>query len=192
MAVCKNKEDCLSIWEVLARWQHVSLEEFAELVNSRRLPAYRVLHPHSWDLDERTLTLRAIEGRVTFEGNEYIDIVREDGRVIDANAVDFPDDNGDPIHEARVYFLVDDVARTEEGRYVAEPLKAPEAPARRVGKLLRAADAAAMCAISESEWWRWVAEGRMPQGIKVKPKLTVWPEAEIEDALARIVEKARQ
>ena len=198
MAVICNREDCLSVWDVLARWQHISIEEFAELINSRKLQAYRVLHPHDWSLDARTLTLQSIEERLAFRGDDHyvITLHDEQGRMIDASADGCVlDENGEPMYGDQVYFLIDDVARVEEGRFVTEPLKAPRAPAepaRRVGRMLRAADAAAKCGISESEWWRWVSEGRMPQGIKVKPKLTVWPEAELEDALAAMVAKARQ
>ena len=101
MVVCKNKEDCLSIWDVLAQWQHISLNEFEELINSRVLQAYIVLHPHDWTPDVHTLTLRAVEGRLTIEGNGYVDIVRDEaGRMIDASADGcLQDENGEPICE---------------------------------------------------------------------------------------------
>ncbi len=49
-------------------------------------------------------------------------------------------------------------------------------PPRPSGKMLRAKDAAALLGIGESTFWKWVQEGRLPKGIKLSPKATVWDE----------------
>ena len=43
------------------------------------------------------------------------------------------------------------------------------------GGVLRAKGAAAFLAIGESTFWRWVASGRLPKGIRLSARATVWP-----------------
>ena len=33
--------------------------------------------------------------------------------------------------------------------------------------------------IAPSTWWKWVAEGRVSKGIKLSPRVTVWPGSEL-------------
>lgn len=40
--------------------------------------------------------------------------------------------------------------------------------------LLRATEAARWARISKSTWYAWVAQGRLPAGIKLSPGVTVW------------------
>lgn len=37
----------------------------------------------------------------------------------------------------------------------------------------------ALIPISKSTWWKWVREGKAPQGTKIGPRITVWRESEI-------------
>jgi predicted DNA-binding transcriptional regulator AlpA len=39
---------------------------------------------------------------------------------------------------------------------------------------LRARGCAGFFGIAESTWWHWVKTGRVPQGIKIGAKTTVW------------------
>ena len=42
------------------------------------------------------------------------------------------------------------------------------------GRALRAKDAAAFLSIGESTFWRWVAAGRLPKGVRLSARATVW------------------
>jgi predicted DNA-binding transcriptional regulator AlpA len=46
--------------------------------------------------------------------------------------------------------------------------------------LLRAAQAAVYCGVSEATWWRWDAARRIPRGHKVSPGVKVWSRLELE------------
>ena len=46
--------------------------------------------------------------------------------------------------------------------------------------LLRAAQAAVYCGVSEATWWRWDAAGRMPRGRKVSAGVKLWSRLELE------------
>ena len=41
-------------------------------------------------------------------------------------------------------------------------------------KMVRAKEAATYLGIGESTFWRWVAQGKLPQGIKFGTRCTVW------------------
>jgi len=41
--------------------------------------------------------------------------------------------------------------------------------------------------VSRSTWWRWVAEGKAPQPIKLGPKTTVWADEAIDDFITNQV-----
>lgn len=56
-----------------------------------------------------------------------------------------------------------------------EPLAAPLPPL-----LLRAAQAAAYCGVSEATWWRWDSAGKIPRGRKVSAGVKVWSRPELE------------
>lgn len=193
---CRDARDCLTVWDVLARWRHVSLKEFQDLINGDppALPPYERVLPHGGPADERTLTLRPLDvGPLAFREDEapLVTLVGGNGRVLAANA-DFAmeDEHGDPIFGDSIYFLVDDVARVERSRFLAEPLRG-ERPPRHEGRALRARDAAAICGVGESTFWRWAQDGLMPRGIKISGKVTLWYEDEVKDALARIISDAR-
>lgn len=51
-------------------------------------------------------------------------------------------------------------------------------------KYVRAKECAAMFGVSESTWWRWLAEGRLPKPIKIGPRVTCWRIEELEKRLA--------
>jgi predicted DNA-binding transcriptional regulator AlpA len=46
--------------------------------------------------------------------------------------------------------------------------------------LLRAAQAAAYCGVSEATWWRWDAAGRIPRGHKVSAGVKLWSRLDLE------------
>jgi predicted DNA-binding transcriptional regulator AlpA len=46
--------------------------------------------------------------------------------------------------------------------------------------LLRAAQAAVYCGVSDATWWRWDAAGKIPRGRKVSAGVKVWSRLELE------------
>lgn len=46
--------------------------------------------------------------------------------------------------------------------------------------MLRAKDAAGLLGIGVSTFWRWVREGRLPRGISLTARCTVWKLEDIE------------
>ena len=50
-------------------------------------------------------------------------------------------------------------------------------------RVLRAKDAAAFLALGESTFWRWVKDGRLPKGIHLSARATVWRMADLETFL---------
>jgi predicted DNA-binding transcriptional regulator AlpA len=46
--------------------------------------------------------------------------------------------------------------------------------------LLRAAQAASYCGVSEATWWRWDSAGKIPRGRKVSAGVKVWSRPELE------------
>lgn len=55
-------------------------------------------------------------------------------------------------------------------------------PARGV---MRAKDCAKFFGIGESTFWRWVALGLVPKGIRLSPRCTVWPIEELQEMVKR-------
>lgn len=47
----------------------------------------------------------------------------------------------------------------------------------------RAKSAAAFLGIGQSTFWRWVAEGKLPKGKRLSPRVTVWMQADLEKFL---------
>jgi predicted DNA-binding transcriptional regulator AlpA len=47
--------------------------------------------------------------------------------------------------------------------------------------LLRAAQAAVYCGVSESTWWRWDGAGKIPRGHKVSRGVKVWSRPELDE-----------
>jgi predicted DNA-binding transcriptional regulator AlpA len=52
-------------------------------------------------------------------------------------------------------------------RLLTNPLENPPA-------FLRLPQILKLIPIGASSWWRWVAQGKAPKGIKLGPKTTVW------------------
>ena len=52
------------------------------------------------------------------------------------------------------------------------------------GKMMRAKEAAAFLGIGVSTFWKWVKEGRLPKGISLTPRCTVWRQGELESFVA--------
>lgn len=48
---------------------------------------------------------------------------------------------------------------------------------------MRAKSAAAFLDIGESTLWRWVKEGKLPKGIRLTPRTTVWLREDLEQFL---------
>lgn len=49
--------------------------------------------------------------------------------------------------------------------------------------VMRAKNAAAFLAIGESTFWRWVKEEKLPQGIRLSQRTTVWKIRDLEQFL---------
>lgn len=50
-----------------------------------------------------------------------------------------------------------------------------------VSRYLRPRDLAAALGIGQSTLWRWIREGRLPQGTRLSKRCTVWPEHVVND-----------
>ncbi len=48
-----------------------------------------------------------------------------------------------------------------------------------VKSYIRTKDIVAMLSISKSTWWLWVKQGKVPKGIKLGSRVTVWNKNEI-------------
>lgn len=40
--------------------------------------------------------------------------------------------------------------------------------------------------VSPSTWWRWIAEGRAPAGVKIGPNVTAWKSEDIAALIERM------
>jgi len=49
-----------------------------------------------------------------------------------------------------------------------------------INGFMRAKDASAFLALGESTFWRWVKDGRLPQGTRLSARATVWKVADLE------------
>ena len=54
--------------------------------------------------------------------------------------------------------------------------------------VLRAKEAAAFLALGESTFWRWVKDERLPKGIRLSARFTVWKREDLEHFLAQAAE----
>lgn len=43
----------------------------------------------------------------------------------------------------------------------------------------RAKEGAKLLCIGESTYWKWVKDGRLPPGIKIGPRVTVWKRSDL-------------
>jgi|GEM_PF-868027 len=41
--------------------------------------------------------------------------------------------------------------------------------------------------ISRSLFWRWIKEGKAPQGIKLGPRITVWKKSDIDELINQLI-----
>jgi predicted DNA-binding transcriptional regulator AlpA len=48
------------------------------------------------------------------------------------------------------------------------------------GKVLRAKDAASFLSIGESTFWRWVQQDRLPKGVRLSARVTIWRTSDLE------------
>lgn len=55
-------------------------------------------------------------------------------------------------------------------------------------KIIRAKQAAELIGIAESTFWRWVSEGRIPQGTRLSKRATVWKYTDVQNFLTRMDE----
>lgn len=53
-------------------------------------------------------------------------------------------------------------------------------------QILRAKQAADFVGIGLSTFWRWVKEGRLPQGIHLSARCTVWKISDLEDYINQV------
>lgn len=60
------------------------------------------------------------------------------------------------------------------------------------GGVLRAKDAAAFLALGESTFWRWCQQGKLPRGIRLSARCTVWKREDLERFLNQAVEGGAQ
>lgn len=49
--------------------------------------------------------------------------------------------------------------------------------------VLRAQEAASYLGIAVSTFWRWVAQGKLPKGIRLSTRCTVWKREELDNYL---------
>lgn len=56
------------------------------------------------------------------------------------------------------------------------------------GEVLRAKDAAAFLALGESTFWRWCQQGKLPRGIRLSARCTVWKREDLERFLNQAAE----
>lgn len=206
---CHPVTDCLTIWDVMSRWPHVSRYELERLINGAGgrpplLQPYESESPLDIDTERETIYLHPMErGELTLDLEaEFMGAVRDArGRAIAAETDLVSDEFGEPMERDRLYFLLGDVLRLERDNpdYLREipprgrnaPPETPRRPAPQApatvpsGRMLRAKDAAALLGIGKSTLWKWVSEGRLPAGTRLSDKATVWPE----DALREFVGK---
>lgn len=48
---------------------------------------------------------------------------------------------------------------------------------------LRASEAAAFLGVEKQTLWQWAKKGKIPAGIRISPRCTVWPKAELVEFL---------
>ncbi len=202
---CYLASDCLTIWDVLARWRHISYYELERLINEEggrppRLQPYEVEYPATGGKpDAETMYLHPMRrGALRIvHVHEFHDEVRDArNRLVAADADEvLLGEDGDPLLEDRLYFLLGDVLRLERKNpdYLAEippqgkgapaetppmPAEAP-APPRPAGRMLHAKDAAALLGCSRSHFWALVKRGEIVPGIRRSAKDTVWHEEDV-------------
>lgn len=56
---------------------------------------------------------------------------------------------------------------------------------------LRVSQVLMLIPIGRSTWWKWVAEGKAPQPVKLGPRTTAWKSEEISEFIAQLGERGR-
>jgi predicted DNA-binding transcriptional regulator AlpA len=56
--------------------------------------------------------------------------------------------------------------------------------------VMRVKGAAALFGISQATFWRWVKQGKIPRGIRLSARCTVWRRETLEQSLELILEQA--
>ena len=200
---CYPIGECLSIWAILRRWPKISLYELERLINENDgrpplLQPYEIEIPADGKPEAETMYLHPMRrGALRIVDVHAFHREVRDGRnrpVASDCGGDTIDENGDPMLQDFLWFLLGDVIRLEKQNpdYLREihprgkraPAETPPRPAQVVtpappGRMLRAKEAAALLGIGKSTLWKWVKEGRLPAGIRLSTKATVWPEAEL-------------
>lgn len=59
-------------------------------------------------------------------------------------------------------------------------------------RVLRVKDAATFLGIAQSTFWRWAQEGKLPKGIRLSTRCTVWKREDLEQFLSKAAEETKQ
>ena len=191
--------ECLSIWAVIRRWPHAPLFEIERLINDPDgLTPYELEIPSSGTPDADAMYLHPMRrGELRFvDVHEFHREVRDarNRPVASDCGAETVDENGDPMLQDFLWFLLGDVLRLENANpdYIREipqrgkraPAETPPRPAQArastpPGRMLRQKEAAALLGIKKSAFWDWVAKGRLPKGTKLSDGVTAWNEDDI-------------
>ena len=196
---CYPIAECLSIWAVIKRWPHAPLYEIERLNNDPDgLTPYEIEIPSSGTPDKETMYLHPMRrGELRFvRVHEFHQEVRDarNRPVASDCGKETVDENGDPMLQDFLWFLLGDVLHLEKenpdyikaiqqcGRRepaVTPPRPAQAEPARSAERMLHAKEAAALLGCSKSHFWALAQRGEIPKGIRLSAKSTVWHEDDI-------------
>ncbi len=56
---------------------------------------------------------------------------------------------------------------------------------------LRPQDAARFLAISKSTFWRWVSEGKLPKGVHLSTRVTVWKQSDLDAFVESMIDSTK-
>ncbi|MCR5563306.1 MAG: helix-turn-helix domain-containing protein [Desulfovibrio sp.] len=195
--------ECLSIWAVIRRWPKISLYELERLINENDgrpplLQPYEVEAPVDGNPDAETMYLHPMRrGALRIvHVHEFHDEVRDarNRPVASDCGKETIDENGDPMLDDYLWFLLGDVLRLEKEnpdyvrtiqqrgrRAPAEtpPRPARAEPARPSGRMLRMKEAIELLGIGKTAFYDWVKQGKLPPGIELSTGAIVWPEDEL-------------
>ncbi|MCR5562938.1 MAG: helix-turn-helix domain-containing protein [Desulfovibrio sp.] len=202
-------DECLTIWDVLDRWPRINLYELECLINKSDdgdplLPPYEYERAVNMEPDDALYLHRMRRGTLKIsEHNDILTEVRdESGLAVASTCYETCDEHKNPLWRDKLYFLLGDVKRLEKEHpdYVSAipkrkrnapaettrrpPSKSSSAP-RRTIKMLRVEEVAALLGIKKSTVWQWVADSKLPAGIRLSNKATRW----YEDDILRFIEK---
>ncbi|MBO4313637.1 MAG: AlpA family phage regulatory protein [Desulfovibrio sp.] len=199
---CYPIAECLSIWAVIRRWPHAPLYEIERLINDADglpplLQPYEIEIPSCGKPDAETMYLHPMRrGALRIvHVHEHRDEVRDArGRPVASDSDEvILDEDGDPMLDDYLWFLLGDVLRLERENpdYLKEipprgkrvPAETPPRPAQAApshgGRMLRMKEAAERIGIKKTAFYDWGREGKLPKGIKLSDGVTVWAEDEL-------------